>query len=539
MATTAENPDIHICIVGAGIAGLQCANVLLERSVRVTILEARDRIGGRICQSDGLGYSVDLGPQWIHTSGHNPLLQLAKETNTPLHTWNDINNLYDEDGTLLEKSRGDRIFDLVWQIIGEALDFSRENGVHIPESLSLFDFFKRRAKEIFPGQNEDQRALLNLCQMWGAYVGHPVTKQSLRFARLESCCVGDEVILTGTYEAILNRIARRPLASANLKFNKRVVGIEAAEDAREQRQLVTLRTDDGETQSYDEVILTIPLGWLKRRHQEAFSPALPTRLSQAIENISVGHLEKVFITFPKAFWTTTTVPTDTTDTTDTTDSDTAAAAAEVDNTPGYFNFFAPNYSTEHNPHRWPQEAYNLAAYAAPNKHPTLLFYLYGDCAQHVVNLSVATATVATAAPAAAPAAPAAPAHADGEGGSTLTLHPSGPGTTHPLYPFFAPYIAKLPNYKPDAPDCVPTRILNTTWQLDELAGNGSYINYQVPIEDAEADMRCLRDGVGAKRKVWFAGEHTSPPEESGTATGAYLAGEEVAGRILKIRGIIE
>ena len=42
----------HICIVGAGIAGLRCAAVLSERGLRVTILEGRDRIGGRVSASE-------------------------------------------------------------------------------------------------------------------------------------------------------------------------------------------------------------------------------------------------------------------------------------------------------------------------------------------------------------------------------------------------------------------------------------------------------------------------------------------------------
>ena len=37
----------HVCIVGAGVAGLRCADIL-SRHVKVTILEARDRIGGRV-----------------------------------------------------------------------------------------------------------------------------------------------------------------------------------------------------------------------------------------------------------------------------------------------------------------------------------------------------------------------------------------------------------------------------------------------------------------------------------------------------------
>jgi len=38
----------HVCIVGAGISGLRCADVLLSNGFEVTILEARDRIGGRV-----------------------------------------------------------------------------------------------------------------------------------------------------------------------------------------------------------------------------------------------------------------------------------------------------------------------------------------------------------------------------------------------------------------------------------------------------------------------------------------------------------
>lgn len=38
----------HVCVVGAGISGLRCAALLIDAGFRVTILEARDRIGGRV-----------------------------------------------------------------------------------------------------------------------------------------------------------------------------------------------------------------------------------------------------------------------------------------------------------------------------------------------------------------------------------------------------------------------------------------------------------------------------------------------------------
>lgn len=38
----------HVCIIGAGFAGLRCADVLSSRGIEITILEGRDRIGGRV-----------------------------------------------------------------------------------------------------------------------------------------------------------------------------------------------------------------------------------------------------------------------------------------------------------------------------------------------------------------------------------------------------------------------------------------------------------------------------------------------------------
>lgn len=89
----------------------------------MTILEARDRIGGRAHQATlPSGHLVDLGPNWIHGTEDNPILDLAKETGTTTHSWGEQNNIFDEDGKFLENSRV--LNDELWGFIVQACEVS-------------------------------------------------------------------------------------------------------------------------------------------------------------------------------------------------------------------------------------------------------------------------------------------------------------------------------------------------------------------------------------------------------------------------------
>ncbi|MBL3267424.1 FAD-dependent oxidoreductase, partial [Klebsiella pneumoniae] len=66
-------------MVGAGLAGLTAAGALSRRGQSVLVLEARDRVGGRIetaVLSDGT--AVDLGGQWI-AEAHTRLRSLLEQ----------------------------------------------------------------------------------------------------------------------------------------------------------------------------------------------------------------------------------------------------------------------------------------------------------------------------------------------------------------------------------------------------------------------------------------------------------------------------
>ena len=68
----------RIVVVGAGIAGLTAAQTLRQQGHSVTVVEARDRLGGRLWTSKRWQQMpVDLGATWIHGATDNPLSALA------------------------------------------------------------------------------------------------------------------------------------------------------------------------------------------------------------------------------------------------------------------------------------------------------------------------------------------------------------------------------------------------------------------------------------------------------------------------------
>jgi hypothetical protein len=360
--------------------------------------------------------------------------------------------------------------------------------------------------------------------MWGGFIGATTSRQSLKFVWLEECLEGENLFCAGTYANVLEHVSVPVLKGADIRLNHVVNKISTGTTEHQTTVRVGLSGRNDET--FDEVIVTCPLGWLKR-NKDVFEPELPMRMSQAIDQLGYGNLDKVYITFERAWW-------------DTPCAEAASNGSVLDsvqevkdsvpnvrvtNAPlhppsatsnddehyvGFTTFIAPEYAIDTNPQGWIQDCINLAALPKGCEHPTLLFYISGPTADHIARILREFAP---------------------------------PGNTgdkwlkKELWRFFEPYVSRLPNYKATESACAPVDLLATGWTNDEFAGYGSYSNFPVGSTQCDKDVEALREGAGlVERGVWLAGEHTAPFIALGTVTGAWWAGEGVAKRMLEAWG---
>lgn len=104
--------------------------------------------------------------------------------------------------------------DLVWDIISQAFRHSNENSSSLSPNSSLKDFFLEKVAEKGIGQ-DDERLILQMGEVWGAFIGDPWDKQSLKYLWLEECLDG------GTLDPDQRLYKFRPCATAQWRLGNR------------------------------------------------------------------------------------------------------------------------------------------------------------------------------------------------------------------------------------------------------------------------------------------------------------------------------
>ncbi|CAF3230348.1 unnamed protein product [Rotaria socialis] len=289
-----------IIIIGCGPAGIAAGLELQKYSSipNFSILEARDRVGGRAYTDTHTFNSsepIDLGARWIHHyRPENPLAvhHTPSDKDQFFHHFFHGSNtaFYDIDGSLLSESLLHEAESFVDDLCENMKEYSLDN-----EDISILDIIRDKYEKI---QDEQMRRLV---EMNLAYIEH-YEASNLDQLSVKSYLKSDGGINTcdltlpiglGTFMQQI--VERNPLP---IQLNTIVTNIDIPSDKNEP---IRITTKDNRHYLTKYVLITIPLGCLKANSIQ-FTPPLPDWKQNAIDQMGLGLLNKIFIQYPSTFW---------------------------------------------------------------------------------------------------------------------------------------------------------------------------------------------------------------------------------------------
>ena len=285
-------PGERVAVIGAGAAGLAAARQLADAGFTVMVLEARNRLGGRIhtVTDDAWPMPVELGASFIVASSTTALdeeltglevehapFQPAPEARTPAGTITPVSPVGAEAVTKA----------LAW-----AAEQARDTS--LAEALTDYGAADLSATDGADGVSDTDWLNYQLATATALDAGAPADQMSGWFSPTPATTAADDTrIVLGGLSTLLTEDA----ADLNVLYSSVVTRIAYTEDA------VSLRLATGESLTIDRAIVTVPLGVLKSDVIE-FEPALPFPHRGAIAALGMGALDKIWLRFDEPFWDT-------------------------------------------------------------------------------------------------------------------------------------------------------------------------------------------------------------------------------------------
>ncbi|OSY87826.1 amine oxidase [Tenacibaculum holothuriorum] len=267
-----------VIVIGAGVAGLSASKYLKDKRIDVIVLEAQEKIGGRLKTDRSLGISFDEGASWIHGPEGNPITEIAKKSGAKTYlTSDDKVEVFDTD----EKSYSE-----------EKLASAEEKFMEV-----LSDFNGKKDKSFgevfykgFPQYKNDKLWTYMLSAFLEFDSGGDIYKLSSKDFYDDETFDGEDIIITNGYDKVADYLAK----GIDVKLNTKVT--EVNYDAEK----VKIKTSKGNFEA-DYVLITVPLGVLKNKII-SFRPELPIKTQKAINSIDMGSVNKFLLVWETAFW---------------------------------------------------------------------------------------------------------------------------------------------------------------------------------------------------------------------------------------------
>ena len=280
----ANGRNADVLVIGAGIAGLRAAEVLVAAGRRVIVLEARDRLGGRIYTDRSWGVPVELGASWIHGVENNPIAALAAAKGITTQATDYESVTYGTDGQRL----GDGALDAIEEQVADLVEAGREGSPDTDEPLRSALDRAIAAANLDPAQRLDVEMGIT-ASVEHEYATDAVNLSATNFDDGADQRGGDALLPEG-YDQVVAAVAN----GLDVRLRHVATSIDTAGD----RAVVV--TSQGRFDA-ESVVVTVPLGVLKAGTIE-FLPALPEPKSRAIAKLGMGTLSKTCLRFESQFW---------------------------------------------------------------------------------------------------------------------------------------------------------------------------------------------------------------------------------------------
>ena len=271
-----------VLVIGAGIAGLAAAKKLKDKGFTVIVIEAQEKIGGRLRTDRSLGIAFDEGASWIHGPNGNPITKLASQAGATTYLTDDDNlAVFDNNGT----AYSDTFLDSQYTEFEKALNAVRVAGTKRQSFQTIFN-------SLYPTQANNRLWKYMLSAYLEFDTGGDISKLSSKHFYDDEAFRGKDVIVINGYDKVANVLGQ----GLDIRLNSRVSEI----NYNETKSLVKV---NGNSIEADYVIVSVPLGVLKN-NSIAFKPSLPAIKLSAIQNIQMGNVNKFLFIWDTPFWDT-------------------------------------------------------------------------------------------------------------------------------------------------------------------------------------------------------------------------------------------
>ncbi|XP_069000868.1 peroxisomal N(1)-acetyl-spermine/spermidine oxidase [Embiotoca jacksoni] len=319
----AEGVNVNIVIIGCGISGISAAHRLVKAGFHhVRILEATARSGGRI-KTGRLGDNiVEIGANWIHgPSEENPVFCLARqyglldpEALTPENQAMDVGghppwipNFFSSSGRKLSAEDIYPAQEMFVELLNEGSEFQGQQG---EPWASVGEFIRsevqQRAAEKWKDVDASTRslrlcAISNMLKVECCVTGtHSMDEVGLGAFGLYKTLPGLDCTFPRGYEGLIKNIMSE-LPRGLVTYNQPVRCVHWSNTEKRENPVV-VECEDGARIDADHVIVTVPLGYLKKHLSTMFHPPLPLHKLHSVQRLGFGTNNKIFVEFDVPWW---------------------------------------------------------------------------------------------------------------------------------------------------------------------------------------------------------------------------------------------